>query len=64
MNFNAVKPLLAPMSDERFEALLRHQPCGGQEGAVTLEDVGLTALARRAVAERDGPQHSDPAEFS
>ena len=54
MNFNAVKSLLAPMSDERFEATLRRQlgDCR-HEDSMTLEEVGLDGLAREAVAERD-----------
>jgi hypothetical protein len=57
MNFNAVKALLAPMSDERFEASLRRQLGERRaEEAVMLEEVGLKALARAAVAERDAAQ--------
>jgi hypothetical protein len=51
MNFQAVKALLAPMSDEQFEASLQDTP--RSEDAVTLADVGLEVVAREVVAERD-----------
>jgi hypothetical protein len=61
MKFNAVKGLLVPMSDERFEASLRRRRGERRhEDSVTLEEVGLDGLAREAVAERDSTRRSDP----
>ena len=51
MKFDAVCHLFHPMSDAEIEELVRRH--GGIEAGVELDDVGLSELAERLIAERE-----------
>lgn len=59
VNFNALKHLLTPISDEQFEELLRREGQPGVEGSVTLADYGLTPDQVRTFAGISDPRSAD-----